>query len=423
MQKLSKEKIFYIWLLLQPIIDLIVSLTIRNSDSSITIGIILRGLFLLTLLLVTIFSKKIKNKKNIYAYFIVLFVYFILYMLIRINENSFSLGLIVNEVKYIFKYFYYPIVLLTMYQLKDYFELDNDKLKKILVINLFIITFSIILSYLTNSAYSSYGNGNSGIVGWFYSANEIGAILVILYPYTFLIKNNKQVIFNTIVMLLTIISSIYMGTKTTYFGIILSLVFYVIYILLFKIKDSVKVKYKVSYITLSVILLVTLSFISPMFKNIENTTNEYKDNDNVIVDNVIFSSRLNFLKIDSKIYKESNIVDKFFGIGLTGDDKGDYPFEKRSELDFCDLFLRYGILGFILYMLPIVILLIKMIKICFIEKLKNIDNILPLYSIFIGSVISAFAGHVISSPAVSIYLVMSSFIILNIGEKTNEKEG
>ena len=149
-------------------------------------------------------------------------------MLIRINENSFSLGLIVNEVKYIFKYFYYPIVLLTMYQLKDYFELDNDKLKKILVINLFIITFSIILSYLTNSAYSSYGNGNSGIVGWFYSANEIGAILVILYPYTFLIKNNKQVIFNTIVMLLTIISSIYMGTKTTYFGIILSLVFYVL---------------------------------------------------------------------------------------------------------------------------------------------------------------------------------------------------
>ena len=423
MQKLSKEKIFYIWLLLQPIIDLIVSLTIRNSDCSITIGIILRGLFLLTLLLVTIFSKKIKNKKNIYAYFIVLFVYFILYMLIRINENSFSFGLIVSEVKYIFKYFYYPIVLLTMYQLKDYFELDNDKLKKILVINLFIITFSIILSYLTNSAYSSYGNGNSGIVGWFYSANEIGAILVILYPYTFLIKNNKQVIFNTIVMLLTIISSIYMGTKTTYFGIILSLVFYIIYILLFKIKDSVKAKYKVSYITLSVILLVTLSFISPMFKNIENTTNEYKDNDNVIVDNVIFSSRLNFLKIDSKIYKESNIADKFFGIGLTGDDKRDYPFEKRSELDFCDLFLRYGILGFILYMLPIVILLIKMIKICFIEKLKNIDNILPLYSIFIGSVISAFAGHVISSPAVSIYLVMSSFIILNIGEKTNEKEG
>ena len=423
MQKLSKEKIFYIWLLLQPIIDLIVSLTIRNSDSSITIGIILRGLFLLTLLLVTIFSKKIKNKKNIYAYFIMLFIYFILYMLIRINENSFSLGLIVNEVKYIFKYFYYPIVLLTMYQLKDYFELDNDKLKKILVINLFIITFSIILSYLTNSAYSSYGNGNSGIVGWFYSANEIGAILVILYPYTFLIKNNKQVIFNTIVMLLTIISSIYMGTKTTYFGIILSLVFYIIYILLFKIKDSVKAKYKVSYITLSVILLVTLSFISPMFKNIENTTNEYKDNDNVIVDNVIFSSRLNFLKIDSKIYKESNIVDKFFGIGLTGDNKEDYPFEKRSELDFCDLFLRYGILGFILYVLPIVILLIKMIKICFIEKLKNIDNILPLYSIFIGSVISAFAGHVISSPAVSIYLVMSSFIILNIGEKTNEKEG
>ena len=189
-----------------------------------------------------------------------------------------------------------------------------------------------------------------------------------------------------------------------------------------KIKDSVKAKYKVSYVTLSVILLVTLSFISPMFKNIENTTNEYKDNDNVIVDNVIFSSRLNFLKIDSKIYKESNIADKFFGIGLTGDDKVDYPFEKRSELDFCDLFLRYGILGFILYMLPIVILLIKMIKICFIEKLKNIDNILPLYSIFIGSVISAFAGHVISSPAVSIYLVMSSFIILNIGEKTNEKE-
>ena len=88
MQKLSKEKIFYIWLLLQPIIDLIVSLTIRNSDSSITIGIILRGLFLLTLLLVTIFSKKIKNKKNIYAYLIMLFIYFIHTSVYLIIPNS-----------------------------------------------------------------------------------------------------------------------------------------------------------------------------------------------------------------------------------------------------------------------------------------------------------------------------------------------
>lgn len=421
MQKLNKQKIFYIWLLLQPIIDLIVSLTVRNNDTNITIGIILRGLFLATILFITLFSKKIHNRKYIFSYFIILFIYFVLYILIRINETSFTFNVIANEAKYIFKYFYYPILLLSLYALKDYLNLNNDKLKKILVINLFVITASIVISYITNTAYSSYGNSNSGIVGWFYSANEIGAILVILYSYTFLIKTNKQLIFNILVMILTIISSIYIGTKTTYLGIALSLAIYVFYIVIFKIKDKVKTKYKISYIVLSIILLVGLSFTSPMVKNIENTNDEYKEEENVVVDRVIFSSRLDFLKTDYKIYKNSDIEDKFFGIGLTGEDKGEFPFEKRSEMDFFDIFLRYGIFGFILYILPIGLLMVKILKKCFKEKLKKIDNILPLYSIFIGIAISAVAGHVISSPAVSIYLVISGFIILN-GGNSNEKE-
>lgn len=426
MQKIDKKKLFYFWILLQPFIDLIVSLTVRNTQSSITIGIILRGLFLVTLLLMLFINRKEINKKRMNFYFITLFIYFIIYLLIRINSNSFSLNVIVNEVKCLFKYFYYPIVLLSLYGLKDYLKLDNNKIKKILVINLLVISLSIVLSYLTNSAYSSYGNSdNSGIVGWFYSANEIGAILVILYPFTFLIKNNKQLIFNVLVMGLTIISSVFIGTKTTYLGLAISLFFYTIYTLLFRIKDNIKIKYKISYVTLSIILLFTLSFSSPVVKNIENTNNQYKNEESeivdVVVDKVIFSSRLDFLKMDYKIYKNSNIVDNFFGIGLTGEDKGDFPFEKRSEMDFFDIFLRYGIFGFILYMLPLVILMFKIIKICFMEKFKNVDNILSLYAILIGCAISAFAGHVISSPAVSIYLAVAGFIILN-GDGENEKE-
>lgn len=421
MQKLNREKIFYIWLFLQPIIDLIVSLTIRNSNVNLTIGTILRGLFLVSIVLIAIFNKRIKQRKQVISYFVILVVYFILYMIIRLAENSISLNLIINEVKYLFKYFYYPILLFSMYFLQDYFNLDKNKLKNVLVVNLFIITSSIILAYLTNTAYSSYGNGNSGIVGWFYSANEIGAILIILYPFTFLIKSNKQLVINTLAMLFTIVSSIYIGTKTTYLGVILSLIFYVMYMIIFRIKDGIKINYKFVYITLSVILFAVLSFASPVFENIENTAEEYGDNENVVVDNVIFSSRLDFLKIDYKLYEESSITSKLFGIGLTGEDKGEYSFEKRSELDFCDVFLRYGILGFLLYMLPIVVLFYKMIKKCFKESLKNIDSILPLYAIFIGCAISAFAGHVISSPAVSIYLVVAGIIVLN-GGNSNEKE-
>lgn len=424
LKKIDKVQLMYIWIIIQPIIDIIVSFTVRESDSSFTIGVILRGLFLVIMVLMSFFNKQVKERKKLYLFYGILVTYFIGYMAIRIIDNGLTISLLINEVKYIFKYFYYPILLISLYSLRDYFKLDNVKMKNILVLNLFIITSSILFSELTNTSFNSYSGSNSGIVGWFYSANEIGAIIILLYPYTFLMNREKQVLPFTIVMIFTILTSMYMGTKTTYLGIILTLVFYVLYLIIFRVKDEVRTKYKITYLGISALLIFSMAFDSAAVSNMENTHNNYQENDNVIVDKVIFSSRLDFLKIDYDIYSQKGIDGKLFGIGFTGDKKGEgeYVYDKRSEMDFCDIFLRYGILGFIIYISPLVIMFVKMLKIIFAEKFKNINTILPLYSILIGLAISFLAGHVISAPAVSIYIVFSSFIVLNQKKKIGVKK-
>ena len=69
-----------------------------------------------------------------------------------------------------------------------YNEKSKEKLSyKILIINGLIISSSILIAKLTGSEVCTYGdsiNCIEGYSGWFYSANELGVILVLLFGVT-----------------------------------------------------------------------------------------------------------------------------------------------------------------------------------------------------------------------------------------------
>ena len=46
-----------------------------------------------------------------------------------------------------------------------------------------MMSILIIIPYITNTSFSSYHEISQGTVGWFYSANEIGAIMVALFHF------------------------------------------------------------------------------------------------------------------------------------------------------------------------------------------------------------------------------------------------
>ena len=88
---------------------------------------------------------------------------------------------------------------------------------------------------------------------------------------------------------------------------------------------------------------------------------------------------------------------------------GDYDVKKKLiEIDYLDIIIHYGIIGFIVYFLPLIYLFVRMLK----EKSKkNPEFWLYLILLLLELMVSSFAGHVLSAPAVSIYLVLVMYLI------------
>ena len=58
MKSNKKVNIFYICLMIQPILDLLTSLMVRFTDLPFTIGMIIRGLFLASMIVYLLFINK-----------------------------------------------------------------------------------------------------------------------------------------------------------------------------------------------------------------------------------------------------------------------------------------------------------------------------------------------------------------------------
>ena len=131
------------------------------------------------------------------------------------------------------------------------------------------------------------------------------------------------------------------------------------------------------------------------FLGVSNIFDILKDEE--LIDHFIFSSRLTFLENTRNSYLDSSVSEKFFGIGFIERYGTDELSLKTIEMDIFDIFYRSGIVGFILYLIPVYFVLSK--------RRKRIGLKTKL-SISIFIFISILAGHVLTSPAVSIYLVI-----------------
>ena len=111
--------------------------------------------------------------------------------------DIFRLEFLIREITYLFKYFYLPVTSICLINCFDSLRLDKEKIGKIFMINVIVFATLIIVPHFTNTAFASYYGNNSGSVGWFYAANEVGAILTLLFPYLYKFgyqnKTNKPI--------------------------------------------------------------------------------------------------------------------------------------------------------------------------------------------------------------------------------------
>lgn len=414
MNKSIKEnfnKILNIFIILQPILDLITGLSVHTFNFNITPGIIIRVLFLLFIMYTTTIIYK--KKLSLYIY-IGIIIYSMLYLLGVIIYKD---GVVFYELQGLLKTIYFPILLMSLYDLKEEFKIS--KMTLFTTLSLYLIL--ILIPNTIGVGFDSYKITKSGNAGFFNAANEISGIISILTPLMFIIiKEIKNKLIKIIIPIIYLVVILTIGTKTPLLTLLITTAMTYLYYMVACIK---KKTYKpIIYTGLIIVAgLASLLLVLPktnFYKNIKVHL-DFLEVDSVIdvlkdkklIDHFIFSQRLTFLEDKSQVYSDASVYEKFFGIGYTEDGKQ----MKLIEMDYFDTFYSHGIIGFIVIYSILALVLYKVLK----EKTENTyENYMIKLSVFLILLLSLLTGHIITAPAVSI-IAISLILSLSKRKKRN----
>ncbi len=405
-------KIIFIFLVFQPIIDCLTSISLNVFHLEITFGIIVRLGFLLFLIGYNQFIEESSKKSKWYLFAIALFTLLYIGNVILTKDTS----CLFYELKNLFRYLYFPLLLINLWEIKKHHS-ETIPQKTIVKIYLTYILL-ILIPMLTHTDFVGYFEGKVGTIGWFNSTNEISAILSGLLPIVFICSNRK--IINLLFFIGTSIVLFSLGSKITIVSLGITILFYLIKYFL---KSNQKKKIVVTLIPICIVLVTAGILLIPktsFYKNIqihldflgvEHITDVLQDEK--LFDHFIFSSRLTFLKNTRQAYQNSNFSSKLLGIGFIENYGTDEVNLKTIEMDIFDIFYRIGIVGSILYILPVIWVSTSE------NKKKNDIN--QKVSIGIFLFIGLVAGHVLTSPAVSIYLAILMLEFIQGGEPCKQQ--
>ncbi|MDA2313257.1 MULTISPECIES: O-antigen ligase family protein [Bacillus cereus group] len=439
-----------LFIVFQPILDLLTSFSIYVLHMSATVGIVVRFAFMLLALGYLLLHHKQQGAKK-YILYLCLFGIVLAIGLVNnlMIKSPVSFG---EEVKFIMKSVY-PIVLLFGYiiALK---ELKNNEFAFHKIITYFlyatlILSISIIAAMATGTDFPSYPNSKIGSRGWFFAGNDLSSIFAIMFPIVVLYSVHKTTSFSKVYYwiptVLAMYASIMIGTKVGYGAIVITLgialFFLFIEYMMHRKKEGKGFTYLVNTIVAAVVLggLLVLTPQTPIAKNMsihlqiyeykksvqdekdrkegkvvkeeEHKQGELTDSE---MKSLIYSDRDKFLKVYKQYYKEAPLSQKLFGMGYAGN----YTTKmKLVEMDFHDLFFAFGIVGFLMYLLPLLYFGIKIFirLITNFKKLFSVKHMLLASTLVLSLGIGFMSGHVLTAPAVSIFfVVILAYLIVDL---------
>ncbi len=310
---------------------------------------------------------------------------------------------LVSEVFNLIKLFYLPFLLLFFNHYEN--KSINEKLMTMLY---FIYMNLIIIPYIFNIGFDIVYENKEGYLGLFYGGNELSALFIGLLPIVLnFILAQKNLFLKLFFFLEIVMVMVLVGTKTLFLGIGLVFTLFILKGLKKNVQSFSKKRKSLMILAIGLFLLTSSLLIpkTPVYKNFKVTLNYYqihsmKDFVSIdTIDKVIFSTRLSFLKNVHSYYKEREVKEKLFGIGITKINK-----IKDIEIDVLDIFYSIGIIGFLIWFLFMILSIRK-------SKLEGIYQL----SLFLFLFISLFSGHILNKPMVSTFI--SLLPLLNKNKK------
>lgn len=424
---MNNKKKLYLFLLLLPIIDVLTSITEKLNLNIPSLGIIIKSVFLGIMILYLIISSTSKYKKMSLYYLMAIFLYMVLFFITKINYLSLSLFVI--ELKYMIKILFYPISLITMICYFDDKKLSKEELSSVLLKSFLIYLLFIIIPFITKTGFNSYMDGSYGSSGWFYAANEMAIILIVLFPFSYMLLK-KSIVFVIVPIISALLIST-LGTKVSMIGLyVISLMLFIISLFYRKNK-----KFDKKLILGTFLVLISVIAIFNSSNTVDNISNsiliqerqneidkelynfDYDSNSlfyKIVLKygRAILSDRDLYFKYTFKIYDDNfNINTLLFGIGYSDVYKINNELAtKLIEIDFFDILFHSGLMMSLIVFLPFVYFIVKLFK----SKKFNINIVFYTLMIALIFSISCLSGHTFGAPAVSIYL--SLYMIFAFGE-------
>lgn len=286
-KKLIKENsnllgILCLFIIIQPFLDILPLFENENLFIfGFTIPTLVRCGFIGVLGLISLKYIKKKNYKFLLTYVILLIIYTLLHHSIAsdndmiIPENySYSL---VSELFYIIR----MLLPLAIIQFTRNSNINEEKFLKVITISSAIIGTIIFIGNTFCISYVSYGSGNTVInwiqwfftdltkyefteltsKGWFYMANQVSGVTMLLLPFTIFATLKKRNFINMYATIILIISMIMLGTRIASYGWMLVIICFIIAITLSKYVYKDKRTKNSYYKTLLIVSIIGLIFL------------------------------------------------------------------------------------------------------------------------------------------------------------------
>lgn len=269
-------------------------------------------------------------------------------------------------------------------------------IQRVFLLNFFVISFSV-LGGVLGFGLTTYGNHLASIVrhmgfkGYFYAGNELGALLMCLFPFIVFSFESKSKKITVILLALIVAASI--GTKTA----LLSVFLISVLILIYYVDFSRLAKFLFISIFAALMVISILLLISLLEERLDILAYLYEERGLIYL---ILSGRDSmFLNAKEVLLDNFSLMDYIFGVGSS---YAGYKV-KSVEIDFADILIWNGILWMIF------VHLFYIVFTCYVtKKLSKNERVIAGFMFSLIFFASATAGHVLTSgmllPIISLSL-------------------
>jgi len=427
------EKLFIFFILAQPFLDLLSYFGIPVSNPVRLLVIPIGALYMLG-------YPNRRWSRNTLIYMTLLAVYFAInFGVSMIWKDPVSA---VGELTFILKTFFFITALLVYAMIFRHIGGNREwqvMVPKYLFINTSVVSLVMLLAEITGTGKRSYDYlEKQGHSGWFFSGNEISAILgmgfcgAMIY-YLFIKKSSFAQIICTVLIAVMIWAMLTIGTKVAFGAALLVLGLAFIVLLVQAIIERRNfIQAGVVLVLLAVTILVSPEMpignnlgLSVDMANEKAAQQQEAEAPPIPAEGeegeapppgsvrqwsswqlMALNGREEFFGTVLYYFEHAPVIQKAFGMGIGGNYTGEEP--RIIEMDILDWFFGFGFIGTLILVLPLVFVIGSILVFIFKQRFRTL-NATALFSgigACIGLGAAFIAGHILSSPASGFYLAL-----------------